>query len=316
MNQPRPKTRRAALVLAAAVLTVVVVAVAAVLVLRRAAAPREPQTLTLQVPSTRGGGDIPVTLTLPGGAGADTPLVIACHGFTGNRGLDGHYEPLAARLAEAGIATAALDFAGNGDSTEPFTAYTLDSMTQDLAAVRAALIADYGLDGDRVGLLGHSMGGRLVAQNLDEQVAAAALWSPAAAPGLDGLEFLDHDPAGREALRAQAEAAGSVDLPQWGVTVSLTYIDQMAAGDPWAAITAYDGPLLIAFAAGDLDLLSQTTIDGTLAAADARGAAYENLWGQFDDATHNYTGLDPAADADVRARIESATAGFFVQALR
>ena len=305
----RRSPRRLAVVLAALLALLAVVLAAAWQL-----TPRPARTLTLQVTSARG-SSIPVTLTLPGRTGGGVPLVICCHGFTGNRGLDGHYDPLAQRLAEAGVATAALDFAGNGESTEPFTAYTLDSMTADLAAVRAALTADYPVDAERVGLLGHSMGGRLVALNLDETVAAAALWSPAAAPGLDGLEFLNHDAAGREELRTAAESAGTVDLPRWGVTISLDFITQMADSDPWAALTGYQGPLLVAFAAGDVDLLSQGTIDGTRAAADARGADWLDLYGQYEDATHNYTGLTAENDAAVRERIETQTAEFFIEAL-
>ena len=106
-----------------------------------------------------------------------------------------------------------------------------------------------------------------------------------------------------------------MDLPQWGVTISLDFITQMADSDPWAALTGYQGPLLVAFAAGDVDLLSQGTIDGTRAAADARGADWLDLYGQYEDATHNYTGLTAENDAAVRERIETQTAEFFIEAL-
>lgn len=62
------------------------------------------------------------------------PAVVICHGFTGNRQLDGHAKPLAKTLAQHGIASIAIDFAGSGESVEPFTAYTPANMRDDITS--------------------------------------------------------------------------------------------------------------------------------------------------------------------------------------
>ena len=171
------------------------------------------------------------TVTTPA-EGAGWPLVVLCHGFTGSRGGDGHFGPLAARLAHAGIASIAMDFPGCGESEEPFTAYTLTNIRADMTAAIAYMGVTYGADTTRLGLVGHSMGGRAVSLYLDGRdypVTAAALWSPADNTGLDGLEFLAHDADERAALRQTADENGSVELPQWGVAAGAALFDEMAA---------------------------------------------------------------------------------------
>ncbi|MGN0975773.1 MAG: alpha/beta hydrolase family protein [Gemmiger sp.] len=279
---------------------------------------REAATADVTFPSVRG-TSIHATVTLPGGAYSGGPLVVMCHGFTGNRNGDGHFQPLAETLAQAGIAVIRVDFPGNGESEEPFTAYTLTAMYDDIESAIDYMTENYGADRARVGLLGHSMGGRAVTMHLSDSVAAAALWSPADNDGLDGLEFLDHDPAGREELRRQASADGSVVLPRWGNTeISGAFVEEMADSHPWELLQNYHGALLVSFAGGDVELLSQQTIDGTLAAAGARGEPFLSLYGQFARANHNYTDAldgDAAESARIVQSIEEQTAQFFVDAL-
>ena len=118
-------------------------------------APRE-----VEIPGARGG--IPATVQMPGklARGGEVPLVVLCHGFTGSRVGDGHFEPLAEQLAEQGVATVRLDFAGCGASAEPYTEYTLTNMAADVDSAIAWMREEYGVTGP-VGLVGHSMGGRL-----------------------------------------------------------------------------------------------------------------------------------------------------------
>lgn len=271
------------------------------------------QVQQLTIPGER--GSIHATLTTPANA-ENMPAVVICHGFTGNRQLDGHAKPLAKTLAQHGIASIAIDFAGSGESEEPFTAYTPANMRDDITSAITYLTDTVGADPERIGLLGHSMGGRMAALRLREDIAAAALWSPAANIGLNGLEFLDHDPDGRLALREAAAETGTLELPQWNTEISTEFIEQMSDSDPWEKIRGYEGALLVAFAAGDVELLSQDTINGTLEAAAARGKNFTNLYGQFTDATHNYDALsgEPAESEAVAARLEEATAAFFLDA--
>lgn len=258
--------------------------------------------------------EVPATVTLPA-EGYGWPVVVLCHGFTGDREGDGHFPRLARSLARAGIASIALDFAGNGESTEPFTHYTLTEMQDDIHAAIQFMFDRYGANPSVLGLVGHSMGGRAVSLCLGDEVTAAALWSPANNPGLDGAEFLAHTSEERQALLNQARRTGSVELPQWGVTVSNEFLEQMAESDPCAALEQYRGALLVSFAGADPDLLSQQTIDRTEAAAEARGLPWVDLYGQFEDATHNYTALEGGDEDAIAARLEDATVEFLCQAL-
>lgn len=275
------------------------------------------ETLQLKIIGQHGDSEvgIPVTLVLPETDGQEIPLVLCCHGFTGNRNLDGHFSPLAEQLAVQGIACASLDFSGNGESSEPFTAYTLSNMEQDIDTVLKYLEDNYSVNPEKIGLLGHSMGGRVVALHLNDSVTAAALWSPAVASGLDGLEFLSHSESERAELYQEIQEMGSQDIHAWNVTISNAFVSEMAESEPWQVIANYQGNLLIAFTAGDEEILSQDTIDGTLETVHARKLNFVDLYGQFYDATHNYTGIEGADDEAVRNRIETQTAQFFQQML-
>lgn len=271
------------------------------------------ETQISSIPGER--GEIPATLTVPEGE-SDFPAVVLCHGFTGERGLDGHAEVLAKDLADNGIATLSIEFAGHGDSTEPFTAYTPSSMESDIRSAVRYLVEDCGADPDRIGILGHSMGGRAAALALDDTFRAAALWAPAAGKGLDGLEFIDHDPAVRQAL-FDASEGGTVVLPRYELTVTRQFMEEMAESDPCESIKNYTGALLVVFSGADVKLFSQQTIDRTLDAARSRGLPFTDLTPEFGDATHNLTGPSDDTDADkaIRSRIDSATVAFFAENL-
>ena len=311
-NPTRTPSRR--LLPALALLLLLLAAILAV----RALLPRVRQEEVL-ISSQRSGQPVELHATAwwPEGV-RSAPLVLLCHGFTGNRQGDGHFAPLAARLAEYGIASIAVDFPGNGESEEPFTAYTIEAMQSDLRAAAVYMAQQHGADTGRLGLVGHSMGGRLVTLSLSEQVTAAALWSPADNTGLDGIEFLDHTAEGRQALLETARAQGSAALPQWGVTVGRDFLEEMAVSDPAQALRQYHGRLLVAFSGGDPELLSQQTIDLTLQAAAQGDPDFVNLYGLFENATHNYNAIsqDAQENRDICTRLEEQTALFLRDALR
>lgn len=262
------------------------------------------------------GYSIQTTITLPTD-GDDWPLVVLCHGFTGNRRGDGHFPRVARQLATRGIACAALDFAGNGDSELSFTDYTLSGMYDDIETVIAYMRENYSVSPDRLGLVGHSMGGRVVSLHLSDAVTAAALWSPANNTGADGFEFLAHSKAEREALLQQAKAEGQVDLPTWGVTVSDTFLEEMAESAPCVVLEEYQGDILVAFTAGDAEVLSEGTIELTLDALKARDVPFVDLSEAFPDATHNYAAMPESkiTSTEVCDHIENATVDFLADAL-
>ena len=303
------KQTRAPWILLACLAAIALCIVAAVTLLQPNTNPKN-----IEIPGTR--GNIPATIQLPAKSarGEELPLVVLCHGFTGNRRGDGHFAPLAEDLAAHGIATVRLDFAGCGDSTEPYANYTLANMAADVDSVIGYMQATYGTG--KTALVGHSMGGRLASlypQLGQYPVTALALWSPANGTGLQGLEFLSIDNfAAVEELAARADAEGSVAA--WGVELSAAYIDGMRDSDPNAALQESGLPVLLTYS-GNERILSDTTQTETKAAVESLpdGQVVLDL---FVNGDHNYTSEDPATNTQLDADLRQVTVEFLTSHLQ
>lgn len=268
----------------------------------------------IEIPGTR--GNIPATIQLPAKSarGEELPLVVLCHGFTGNRQGDGHFAPLAEDLAAHGIATVRLDFAGCGDSTEPYANYTLANMAADVDSVIGYMQATYGTG--KTALVGHSMGGRLASlypQLGQYPVTALALWSPANGTGLQGLEFLSIDNfAAVEEMAARADAEGSVAA--WGVELSAAYIDGMRDSDPNVTLQESGLPVLLTYS-GNERILSDTTQTETKAAVESLPDGQVVL-DPFVNGDHNYTSEDPTTNTQLDADLRQVTVDFLTYHLQ
>ena len=303
------KQTRAPWILLACLAAIALCIVAAVPLLQTNTNPKN-----IEIPGTR--GNIPATIQLPAKSarGEELPLVVLCHGFTGNRQGDGHFAPLAEDLAAHGIATVRLDFAGCGDSTEPYANYTLANMAADVDSVIGYMQATYGTG--KTALVGHSMGGRLASlypQLGQYPVTALALWSPANGTGLQGLEFLSIDNfAAVEELAARADAEGSVAA--WGVELSAAYIDGMRDSDPNAALQESGLPVLLTYS-GNERILSDTTQTETKAAVESLPDGQVVL-NPFVNGDHNYTSEDPATNTQLDADLRQVTVDFLTSHLQ
>ena len=303
------KQTRAPWILLACLAAIALCIVAAVTLLQPNTNPKN-----IEIPGTR--GNIPATIQLPAKSarGEELPLVVLCHGFTGNRQGDGHFAPLAENLAAHGIATVRLDFAGCGDSTEPYANYTLANMAADVDSVIGYMQATYGTG--KTALVGHSMGGRLASlypQLGQYPVTALALWSPANGTGLQGLEFLSIDNfAAVEELAARADAEGSVAA--WGVELSAAYIDGMRDSDPNAALQESGLPVLLTYS-GNERILSDTTQTETKAAVESLPDGQVVL-DPFVNGDHNYTSEDPATNTQLDADLRQVTVDFLTSHLQ
>ena len=303
------KQTRAPWILLACLAAIALCIVAAVTLLQPNTNPKN-----IEIPGTR--GNIPATIQLPAKSarGEELPLVVLCHGFTGNRQGDGHFAPLAEDLAAHGIATVRLDFAGCGDSTEPYANYTLANMAADVDSVIGYMQATYGTG--KTALVGHSMGGRLASlypQLGQYPVTALALWSPANGTGLQGLEFLSIDNfAAVEELAARADAEGSVAA--WGVELSAAYIDGMRDSDPNAALQESGLPVLLTYS-GNERILSDTTQTETKEAVQ-RLPDGQVVLDPFVNGDHNYTSEDPATNTQLDADLCQVTVDFLTSHLQ
>lgn len=303
------KQTRAPWILLACLAAIALCIVAAVALLQPNTNPKN-----IEIPGTR--GNIPATIQLPAKSarGEELPLVVLCHGFTGNRQGDGHFAPLAEDLAAHGIATVRLDFAGCGDSTEPYANYTLANMAADVDSVIGYMQATYGTG--KTALVGHSMGGRLASlypQLGQYPVTALALWSPANGTGLQGLEFLSIDNfAAVEELAARADAEGSVAA--WGVELSAAYIDGMRDSDPNATLQESGLPVLLTYS-GNERILSDTTQTETKAAVESLPDGQVVL-DPFVNGDHNYTSEDPATNTQLDADLCQVTVDFLTSHLQ
>ncbi len=303
------KQTRAPWILLACLAAIALCIVAAVTLLQTNTNPKN-----IEIPGTR--GNIPATIQLPAKSarGEELPLVVLCHGFTGNRQGDGHFAPLAEDLAAHGIATVRLDFAGCGDSTEPYANYTLANMAADVDSVIGYMQATYGTG--KTALVGHSMGGRLASlypQLGQYPVTALALWSPANGTGLQGLEFLSIDNfAAVEEMAARADAEGSVAA--WGVELSAAYIDGMRDSDPNVTLQESGLPVLLTYS-GNEHILSDTTQTETKAAVESLPDGQVVL-DPFVNGDHNYTSEDPATNTQLDADLRQVTVDFLTSHLQ
>lgn len=303
------KKTRAPWILLACLAAIALCIVAAVTLLQPDTNPKN-----IEIPGTR--GNIPATIQLPAKSarGEELPLVVLCHGFTGNRQGDGHFALLAEDLAAHGIATVRLDFAGCGDSTEPYANYTLANMAADVDSVIGYMQATYGTG--KTALVGHSMGGRLASlypQLGQYPVTALALWSPANGAGLQGLEFLSIDNfAAVEEMAARADAEGSVAA--WGVELSAAYIDGMRDSDPNVTLQESGLPVLLTYS-GNERILSDTTQTETKAAVESLPDGQVVL-DPFVNGDHNYTSEDPTTNTQLDADLRQVTVDFLTSHLQ
>ena len=203
------------------------------------------------------GVEIPVTYVHPVTRQDETfPLVVMAHGLGGTRNEAGGFTRIAESLAAHGVASIRMDFPGCGDSTESFQLNTLSNMLLDIEASRDFALTQSDVDGDRVGLLGFSMGGRLVllTSSLDRSYKAIATWAPAGANGAETeIKFLGGSDA-YAALRTRAMEEGFVPFTtQWGrdLELSAQWFTDTEESKPLDSIREFEGSLLVLY--GDRD---------------------------------------------------------------
>jgi len=166
------------------------------------------------------------------------PGVVLFHGFTGSRTEShGLFVKCSRALAQAGVASLRFDFYGSGESDGEFREMTLRGEIADGRAALAFLRAQTGIDPERVGLLGLSLGGAVAAAlALSVQAKAVVLWSAVA-----------HTARLRELFKQSAKKIpgkpGAVEFD--ACEISSRLIEDVLKVEPIRHLARYKGPTLI-----------------------------------------------------------------------
>lgn len=198
---------------------------------------------------------IPATITLPEGEGP-FPFVVMFHGTGSNRHEAGNgYDLLAPKLAQAGIASARFDFAGNGDSTVDYIEYTPSSGMQDGLDVIAHMRGLDQIADDRLGLLGWSQGGTIAMLSAANTPDVKSLVTWAGVLDMSGYAADQYE---------EAKANGSTQLTfDWRepLNLSIEWFDEMRALDLAAQLGNYKGALLAINGSADTVVLPAVADD-------------------------------------------------------
>lgn len=200
------------------------------------------------------------------------PAVLMCHGFTGHK-AESHrlFVHTARRLAQDGLAVLRFDFLGSGDSEGLFEEMTIRGEVDDALSALEFLRGRPRIDGNRIGMLGFSLGGCVVALSLPraDTVKTLVLWAPVSNP----MRWMP--------------PSGVPDKPQnrGGYLVGVNFYRELPELKPLESVRAYKGSVLVLHGGADQ------------AVSPDEGRAYERAFANaapfefrlIDNADHTFT---------------------------
>ena len=251
--------------------------------------------------------EIPAIMTSPEGK-AVVPGVILLHGSASHKNEVGDlYLRLAEQLANNGIASIRIDFAGTGDSPVDYTHYTLKTAVRDAEVALAFLRSQPQVDDHRIGVVGFSQGG-LIAQLLLAQqpgIKSFVAWSSVASDGIG--PFADMF----ETLYMKAKREGQVEQQfAWRPPLSISYewFEQVMANQSLSGMAEYTGSVLAI--AGSNDAVVPPTAATRLIVASGSDVARAVI---IKGADHIFNVLDENANQD--EQLLEMTTEWFAEAL-
>ena len=190
------------------------------------------------------------TLHLPDGSGRWPTVLLLQGSGPGDRDADGYFDAIRPTFLERGIAVHSFDKPGCGRSTGDWRAHPLFDRADQATTVLDALAIDPGVDGDRMGVWGHSQGGwlaQIVAARRPDLAFAIANSGPS-------ISVVDQDRYGcehwmRSTGRTDDEVAGAlafIDAVHEAAARGATFADvdgsllTPARDEPWSAYLALD----------------------------------------------------------------------------
>jgi uncharacterized protein len=109
------------------------------------------------------------------------PCLIVCHGFAGTKaGGSRRFIEFSREAVKHGLSVFRFDFAGSGDSEGDLVDLTLDNELDDLESAFLKVQSMDGIDMNRVGILGHCMGGvtAIRAASRSKGIYKTIAWAP------------------------------------------------------------------------------------------------------------------------------------------
>lgn len=174
------------------------------------------------------------------------PAVVFCHGFTGTK-VEAHrmFVKMARLFEKHRIASLRFDFRGCGDSSGYFSEMTVMGEVEDARNAVDFLCLQPGVDRNRIGLIGLSLGAVSASYvaGRDHRISTLGLWAPAA----DLMEEAEH-------IRTQKEIKlirrlKAVDY--YGLLLGREFVDEIPKIDPVKAVRKYRGPAIIIHGTND-----------------------------------------------------------------
>ena len=187
--------------------------------------------------------EIPAIVNLPDSEQA-VPAVVLLHGTASHKNEVGNlYARLAEALANIGIGSIRIDFAGTGDSEVSYRHYTLESAVRDATAALNYMQAQPQVNDEKLGVVGFSQGG-LIAQLLIAQSPvfdSFVAWSSVASDGVSAFRPMF------DSMYQKAKQQGYVTQEYtWRapLDISLEWFEQVKANKSLTNMATYNGALL------------------------------------------------------------------------
>lgn len=238
------------------------------------------------------------------------PAVVLLHGTGSQKDEVGDlYKRLAAELAEQGIASLRIDFAGTGDSPVGYRNYSLSSAISDTQTALRYLSHHESIDKHRLGLVGFSQGG-LIAQlvaGYDQRVKAMVLWSSVAGDGRGSFDRLFD----KHYAEAQRNGYALVQF-RWRepLAFDLRWFEEIEANRSLSGLGHYTGDLL-AIAGSDDRAVPYESSERIMQATGSFEARLKIIPG----ANHIFNVIGPGADPGKSERLLDMTSDWLADSL-
>ena len=114
-------------------------------------------------------GELPALIGYPETISAKMPAMLVMHGFVGCKEGDNDMHSRVARALNAqGIVTLQFDFCSCGENEKSKSDYNISRLLEEALCAYDFLSKLSNVDDNRIGLIGHSLGGRLAAMMVDK----------------------------------------------------------------------------------------------------------------------------------------------------